>query len=261
MTSGGRILVDRVAQLDAGYPTLPNDDPVLSDLRHFIRIVTPVTRSPDRHRDTLRTVSPDEADSIVAGSALVGRLRSDWPEIVHGPIALDWQYWISVERPLEQPQRHAELAARHFDAPSAARASAPSTKPFDVGLFTSTGSSSTFGMWWLYLQDYRGSTLFREPWTPWTVQLADSSVVFEICSARDWAALVMSFPLEHAGMAFPDWARIAERWDGVRMTVPAIAATQGIGLELGGAATAPTNWDVESTLWLRWRVTAASPVA
>lgn len=261
MTSGGRLLADRVAQLDAGYPTLPNDDPVLADIRHFIRIVTPVTRSPDTHRDTLRTVPADEADSIVAGSALVGRLRSRWPEIVHGPVALERQYWISVERPLERPRRHPELAARHFEAGSAAPASAPSTKPFGVGLFTSTGSASTFGMWWLFLQDYRGSTLFREPWTPWHVQLADPSAVLEVRSASDWAALVTSFPLEHAGMAFPDWVRIAERWDGVHMTVPAIAATQGVGLELDDAATAPTNWDVESTLWLRWRVTAASPVA
>lgn len=260
MTSGSRILVDRVAHLDAARPTLPDDDPLLSDLRHFIRTVTPVTRPPDTHRDTLPVVSPDEADSIVDGSALLERLRAAWPEVVLGPVGLDRQYWISAERPVDQPRRHPELDARFFDAPGAVPAPAPATKPFGLGLFTSTGSAATFGMWWLYLQDYRGSTLFREPWTPWRVALADSSVL-EVRSAADWAALVAAHPLEHAGMAFPDWARIAERWDGVHMTVPAVAATQGVGLEVGGAATAPTNWDVESTLWLRWRVTAAAPVA
>ncbi len=205
-------------------------------------------------------IPPDEADAIVAGCALIGRVRSDCREIVTGPIDLGRQYWISVDRPLGQPSRRPQPDVRHFDEPATGRTQVASTKPFGVGLFTSTGFSETFGMWWLYLESYRGSTLFPEPWTIWHVDVADSTRVLEVSSAVDWAAVVSSYPIEHAGMLFPDWASIGERWDGVHMTVSAVAASQAVGLDLGDAPIAPTNWDVESTLWLRWKVAAATPV-
>ena len=53
-------------------------------------------------------------------------------------------------------------------------------------------------------------------------------------------------------MLYPDWARVADRWDGIHMNVGAIAATQGICFSEGSNLVAPPYWDIESTLWLRW---------
>jgi hypothetical protein len=55
----------------------------------------------------------------------------------------------------------------------------------------------------------------------------------------------------------PDWSAVSRDVDAVHVTLPAIVAAQGFGLRTARGITAPAFWDVESTLWLRWRFASA----
>ncbi len=255
MTAESWILEDRVAQLDgphAGPAITREQDPLDSDIRHFIRTLSSVTPVGKVSLGALPVIPAHAADEIVAGCNLIGRVQAERPEVATGPIDLNNQYWISAERPSHLTPRQKELDRRHFEEFGGNRIVDASTKPFDLGLFTSTGSFDSFGMWWSYLQENRGSTLFPEPWHVWHVDVAPASRVLEISTAARWAELASQHPIENGMTIYPDWAKISERWDGVHLAMRAIAATQGICLSLDDAVVAPTYWDVESTLWLRW---------
>jgi hypothetical protein len=58
-----------------------------------------------------------------------------------------------------------------------------STKPFDFGLYTSTGVLGTVGMWWCSLQLNEGSSLFPVPWKVWAIQAGQDANVIEITTA------------------------------------------------------------------------------
>jgi hypothetical protein len=136
----------------------------------------------------------------------------------------------------------------------------PDAKPFGLGLFTSTAVFGGHGAWRTYLDLQQGSSLFPPPWYTWAVELEPAATVVEVSSAADWVELVESHPLRAGGLTYPDWASLGRNCDGVHMTVRAIAATQGIVLRLREGFAAPPYWDVESTLWLRWRVRSAELV-
>jgi hypothetical protein len=144
------------------------------------------------------------------------------------------------------------LDPRHFIDPSPTIDAIATTKPFDVGLFTSTPVFGTFGMWWCYLQLNAGSTLFPPPWVVWSADLRADLEVLEIVTAMDWAEFVAQSPIVSAGIAYPNWKYASQRWDGIHITVRAIVALQGIRLSHKDLVIAPAFWDVESTLWLRW---------
>jgi hypothetical protein len=113
-------------------------------------------------------------------------------------------------------------------------------------------------MWWSFLGEYRGSMLYPEPWSVWHVEPATASRVLEVSTATQWTELALQHPIEHGPVIYPDWGTIGERWDGVHLTMTAVIATQGICLSRGDVVVAPTYWDVESTLWLRWAFTATT---
>ena len=264
MSYDSGILRDRVSQLDAahrGPPSVRRLDPLASDITHFIRTLSRVTPVDRTRFGTLPVISPRDADEIVADCGLLGRVQSERADLVIGPIDRDNQYWVSVERMPHQAPRERHLDVSHFNGLPGARAPAATTKPSGLGLFTSTGSADSFGMWWSYLQEYRGSTLFPEPWIVWRVGLAPTSRVLEISTAAQWVALAEEHRREDQRVVYPNWQTIGERWDGVHLTMSAVAATQGICLSARDGVVAPTYWDVESTLWLRWVVDGASQVA
>jgi hypothetical protein len=205
-------------------------------------------------------MSAEEADELVAGSELLRRVRSERAGLVTGPIDRNHQYWISVERRLHQPPRATQLEVGQFNGLLDTDMNAATTKPSQLGLFTSTGSPDSFGMWWSYLQEYHGSTLFPEPWIVWHVDLAPGSRVLEISTAAQWLELALTAPRQDQGVIYPDWPAVAKRWDGVHLTLSAIAATQGICIATKNATVAPTYWDVESTLWLQWVIEATDLV-
>jgi len=133
----------------------------------------------------------------------------------------------------------------------------PSTKPHNVGLYTSTASFAGRSMWSLYLEFNRESTLFTHPWHTWRLEVSQAPTVVEIVSGSDWATFVGAYPYRVGSVLYPDWAVVARHYDGVHMTLLAIAATQGLFFGSEQGFIAPPYWDVESTLWLTWQFASA----
>jgi hypothetical protein len=253
-----RVLSDRVSDLDARptYGDLYGDvDP---DLAHFIRTISRITPPGGDARD-LPPVAAHRADEIVATSKLIERLRTRAPEVAIGPLSRREQYWIATGRPAHLPPREGSLDSKQFVETANAKVP-PSTKPFEVGLYTSTGVFGTFGMWWCFLQLNSESTLFPRPWRIWALEAARDANVLEIATAAQWVDFVSADRLASDGILYPDWNAVAARWDGVHMGAAAVAATQGIRFSSDGHVVAPPYWDVESTFWLRWAFTALERV-
>lgn len=237
----------RVAHLDAQLGDPRTASRPLSGFEDFIRVIGTITPS-----DAMANrISPSAADAVVRKSALLSYLESVAAEVVAGPLRPDAQFWIGTGKPSTAPTPHRGLDRRLFVEIAAGGEPTPSTKPFFLGLYTSTGLLATHGMWELYLDTTR-SSLFPPPWEIWMVRPVPGVDVLEIASATAWAALVSEHPLRHEGLLYPDWRSVSRTHDAVHVTLRAIAATQGVCLRAGNETLAPAYWDVESTLWLRW---------
>lgn len=253
MTDGLAELAQRVAELDAE----PSNYQVLAstciDLSHFLWVLGQST-STGTPRDVrgLPCVSPMDADRILGESRLLARLTDVVPEIVTGPLRLDSQYWVGTGKPSFVPGGELAPRASAFLGVSEATAGEASTKPFGVGLFTSTGALGTYGMWRLYLDLNRGSTLHPLPWHTWAVEPQGVANVHEITSASEWVGFVLAHPRREHGLLFPSWESVARRHDAVHMTLGAVGATQGLYFPTEQGIVAAPYWDMESTLWLRW---------
>jgi hypothetical protein len=255
-----RVLADRVTQLDSRPNNADAHGDVDPDLAHFIRTMARITHPPGSWTERLPTAPASAADEIIDDCHLVQRLIENAPGVAVGPLVRAQQYWVATGRPAHSPPRVAKLDRAHFVEPTASMDVPASTKPFHLGLYTSTGTLGTFGMWWCYLQLHRGSTLFPLPWRVWSVRASNDANVLEITTAAEWVDLVSADPMHRNGFLYPDWRLLADRWDGIHMTVRAVAATQGMGFSLGRHVVAPAYWDVESTLWLRWAFTEVAPL-
>lgn len=247
---GAAELARRVARLDAEAGGSAGVLGGFSKLEWAIWVTSEITptESTSEPPESVQ-VRPDIADEVAATSRLLSSLRDVTPEIVTGPIDRERQYWIATGKPPGVTPAVRRLGQGHFVP--AGPATSVSTKPFSVGLFTATGVQDTYGMWHLYLETNR-SSLSPLPWHIWSVRPDDHARVLEIPSATAWARFVLTYPLRHDGLLYPDWNAAAADHDGVHMTLQAIVATQGLYLRTPPGLLAPTFWDVESTLWLRW---------
>ncbi|HUH16082.1 MAG TPA: hypothetical protein VML35_09385 [Gaiellaceae bacterium] len=231
-----------MAALDAEPEPADVHGGIDTDLAHAIRVLASITAGSQGER--MGALAADEADEALQRSELLRRLEARAPSLVRGPLDRREQLWVSAGS----------------KAPPAAAAVVPpgdtdraTAKPLRGGLFTSTAELGTWGMWWCYLELHRGSTLFPPPWTAWRLDVAPDARVREVASAADWAALLADVGRGSGGVLRPDWTAAAAEWDGVHVTLRAVAATQGFAVAVRAGAAAPAYWDVESTLWLRWR--------
>jgi hypothetical protein len=246
-----RVLSNRVSDLDSQpiYADLHGDaDP---DIAHFIRTISAITPAA-KEAQSLPPVVAHSADEVLAASKLLERLRKRAPDVAVGPLSRREQYWIATGRPAHLPQRDGTLDPERFVDGTTLAHVPVSTKPFELGLYTSTGVFGTFGMWWCFLEQNSQSTLFPPPWTIWALEATQDADVFEIATAAQWVDFVSAAPLHSEGVLYPDWKVVAARWAGIHMGAAAVAATQGIRFSADGQIVAPPYWDVESTLWLRW---------
>lgn len=229
------------------------------DIARFVRILAATT--PGNAGEGLTPVPARAADEIMSSSMLLERLLRAVPEITVGPLLHAEQYWLSTGRHLRRGAAASALDRTYLVELSELDSILPSTKPFGIGLYTSTGIFGSFGMWWAYMQLHAGSTLFPPPWTIWSVEPVHDANVLEITTASEWVDFVLSHPDRMGGLLYPNWKSAEERWDGIHMTARAIAATQGIRLSAdNNDAIAPHYWDVESTFWLRWRFARAERI-
>ena len=234
------------------------DNGPCADIAHFISVVERVTSTSitgtnkTSNVHILPCVSAATADALVNNSRLLARLSDAVPEIVTGPLRFNLQHWVGAREPSGRPKSELTLDESHFIGVSDAGPMKASTKPFYVGLFTSTGVLGTYGMWRTYLDLNEYSSLHPRPWHTWAVEPHPNAVVQEIASASQWVEFVLSHPLRERGLLFPDWNSVARQCDGVHMTLRAIAATQGLYFPTEQGLIAAPYWDVESTFWLRW---------
>jgi hypothetical protein len=262
-------LVDRVRALDEAAspaddsataapearPDQEAGDEIDRDVYGFIRVLRRVF-----HVEGVRTpvIEAHDADAAVATSRLLARLDAIAPQIVSGSLDRYSQYWISTENfPWLKP-RDPLLSEDTFVA--AGNGIAPSAKPFYVGLYTYTGFAGSRGMWRAYIENAVSGTGFERPWHIWKICANPSARVWEANTASVWADLSIRYPLIENGLIYPNWPAIAEDYDAVHLTARAVAAIQGVRVSTESGLLAPSYWDVESTLWLRWRFDAVSEI-
>lgn len=195
-------------------------------------------------------IDPNEADQLVGESLLVKLLGQYIPSIVEGPLATKSQDWISTGR--HDVTGPSQL---HFTKPE--RGAIYDNKPFGLGMFTSSVISGC-SMWQMLL-DRSGPdpVLYPAPWRTWRLELATDVRVMEIKTARQWTEFVANNAQYADGYVRVDWSKVARRWDGVHITLPAIVAAQGFQFEAEHGLVAPVFWDIESTLWVKWVCTKA----
>lgn len=216
------------------------------DVLHFIRILE---KNVDPNERLL--VSAADADALVSGCDLLVRIGSAAPEIVAAPLRRESQFWTATGKPA-WVDISAPVPSEDSFVDACAVDIMPSTKPFGVGLFTSTGVGAGRDMWTCYLESSAESSMFPRPWHRWRITPSHDARVYEITSAAQWVEFVVSYPLHHQGLIYPDWKSIARNHDAVHMTLPAIASTQGICMQTNYGTVAAPYWSVESTFWLHW---------
>ena len=242
------LLRQRLCELDTGrLPVVPSvSDPRLVHVVTVLQTATNTSMTPAGGRPAV--LAPAAADALTRDSRLVAALAADHPPLVAGPWDRARQHWVGTAR-------HHDPDRARFDP---ARAATSGPKPFGLGLHTSTATRQGPSMWRTYLDLYHGSDLYPLPWSTWELRPDDGDVsVLHITGAGDWAAFVDRYAPTAGPAMSPDWAAVSRDVDAVHVTLPAIVAAQGFGLRTARGITAPAFWDVESTLWLRWRFASA----
>jgi hypothetical protein len=250
-SSGIEWLHERVSELDSVEigPGL-GDDPI----GRFVRLMAAWTNTRmtfDAGRPVV--LEPAAADELTAGCRLLNEIARTDADLVRGPLDHRRQQWIGTAK-RSGSAATPELTRQSFvsaDVPGHAR---PSTKPADLGIYTSTAVGDGRSMWRAFLEIGTEASLHRRPWAVWDVRLyGDRAKVCEIDSAATWCDLVQAYPIRADGLLYPDWRAIATDFDGVHMTLAAILATQGFTFLTSAGPIAAPYWDLETTLWLRWR--------
>lgn len=95
----------------------------------------------------------------------------------------------------------------------------------------------------------------------------EDASVFEVRGADDWATLCTAFPCEvtaskqddwylttgqHRRWVVPDWAQVAEHYDGVHLQVGAYLSSAGVAIpvdEASGIASVIAGWNLDETYW------------
>lgn len=214
----------------------------------FIAILEDLTRDLRGHDDALEA---GIADSISSDSRFIAEMRNLCPSFVVGGRAIPPQLWTRFPRPWWVEATNSTLEEGHFRS-FEDPAIGVCTKPMKNGLFTSSDYGDGLSMWQLYAAFGPDSSALEGPGRTWKVVPKISARILNISSAQDWARLVLAAPLLQGGRAYPDWTAISKSYDGIRMLLPAIVATQDVCIVFDGLRIAPPHWSVESTLWLRW---------
>ncbi len=222
--------------------------------RHFVQVMDDATNTQmaDEAGDPA-ILEPSAADALTGACHLLERIGQSNPSLVRGPLDAARQHWIGTPQHAPSPAAPPAPVRERFIGAEDASTLPPSTKPFDLGLFTSTATRSGLSMWRAYLDLNRGSDLYPLPWYTWEVRVSEVCSVLDITSAREWAEFVAAYPRTEGGLLYPDWHKVVGAFDAVHMTARAVVATQGFNFPTPRGLTAATYWGLESTLWLRWR--------
>jgi hypothetical protein len=244
----------------------PADTSGLQDL--MSRFASELSADTDAEMDmqigTQVMTDPGAADAIVARSSLLRAIGALEPSITAGPLWADRQRWVHTGELGEPCTVDANPPdRRQFLPPQPRTDGRGEAKPFHLGLYTSTVTGAGWTMWESYLEPYYGqpgrdSMTYPPPWHSWDLELdGEPLAIAEVVSAKTWVDFVAEWHSQGRDGIVPDWAAVAEHYDAVHISASAVAAAQGLRFATELGTTAPAFWDVESTLWLRWRFSGA----
>ena len=162
------------------------------------------------------------------------------------------QIWVSPQMPNGQNNPPEPAVPEPF-APEQWRTPRPSNDlwPDTYAQKTSTLVGATTSDVMAYAL-YAGDHISAFPLAAWSVQFPPDVRVFEIHSPADWHALCQAFP-RHApdGRLVPAWERVAQRWDGVHLSLGGMLSCDGVPVYNGEEWSMMEFWHSEITRWLR----------
>lgn len=136
-------------------------------------------------------------------------------------------------------------------------ADALTRRPIGAGLYTTSTVSGQEDMWRKFLgwnvSNNSDTSLWRQPWRTWALQARPDARILTIESAADWAAAVSAHPLwGQDGELYLNHAQLAQKFDGLHVTLPAVCAIDGMRFTCTNGVTAPWYFSCECTFWFRW---------
>jgi hypothetical protein len=182
------------------------------------------------------------------------------------PFAADRQGWVDCSGvlPSRRPTKE-QFAVPHGEWPSPG-----SPKPAPGALWTSSLlPDSSLGQWPDLCRALPSGVI-------WRLSFPESVRVKEIRGVQDWAGLVRRYPRKvssrplrltpdvvvRAPLYGVDWAAVGRDWDAVRFPLDGLARLAFVEVRVMDGITAwLTGYGLEETLWLRWRVEQAEPLA
>ena len=259
------LLKRRIAELDAaplrwsGQQKLSGGQLTSCSLiAHFADVMSRYTDAfMDAETGPGSTIDPVVADEITTDCRLLRRIGEYEPNLMRFAARPDRQHWTRTARHIVSPGETPAPQESNFVTTCQARAYRRSVKPLDRGFYTSTATSAGCSMWRAMLGP-SGSMLYPRPWVTWEMVVDEDVKVAEITSATKWVDFVCSYALARNGVVYPEWVKIAQEFDAVHVTVPAIVAGQGFHFGFWLGIIPPAFWDVETTFWLRWRFAGGS---
>ena len=98
--------------------------------------------------------------------------------------------------------------------------------------------------------------------TRWLLPVRADARVFEIHRADDWARLVAHYPaMKTPGTLVPDWAAVAEHYDGVHLSWAGYLTSEGYANNIDGNVVMLRFWFSERTHWLHDAFDEPTPLA
>jgi hypothetical protein len=187
---------------------------------------------PDPPDSWLRIAGSPEGDALVDALARCHATRW-WADR-----ALDRaQLWIGPNDASPQPS---DPSTRSYGRPTAVT-------------WTSSALDDGSSAWWHLLREGADGPPPETTQSVWRLTPQADARVYEITTAEDWAELCEAFAFVMVdGYVGPDWAAVANEYDGVHLTVEGLIRAQCVEVETAYGTAKLDNWDAESTAWLRW---------
>lgn len=230
---------------------------VAERLAHFVSITRRWTDSfVEIEAGPYAAVTPRTADTVTQCCRLLTEIKEFDPSLVTGPISMSKQLWLQGR---QSAWNHEPPTLERFVMPRNSKQEG--VKPFGVGLYTSTSAIAGISMWGAMIGFGESRSVDAQSRSIWAIDVDADANVIEISNAASWVEFVCTYSRTSNGTVLPDWVRIAKEFDGVHITLAAIVAAQGFYFNTKQGVIPPVFWDVETTLWLRWCFTDASPVS
>ena len=182
------------------------------------------------------------------------------------PLDTGSQIWVSQDRnpPTEQPSEPSWI---HADTSRSLWAFVTSTHINNTASMLAAVDLQICDVGYGYGTGYDGP-----PFAVWHMKPAPGMRIFEISSPHAWHELCVRYPLrkkfdlnDFARLALdaidvgsymePDWAKVAEDWDAVHLTLGGLLTSHQVPVESQAGWTYHYGWDAEQTRWLRWAFT------